>query len=140
MANLTLAPRWASSVLQLGNTAYVDCGTPTVLNNLTSFTLEAWVNVSSLNGFQSVVGNVDNAVGGQYQLFLESGYVYAYVGIAPYLIKSTLPITVNEWHHLASVFDGTTSSYRFMLMAWLLRKAPFRERCLQAVPICCWGL
>lgn len=110
MANLTLAPRWASSVLQLGNTAYVDCGTPTVLNNLTSFTLEAWVNVSSLNGFQSVVGNVDNAVGGQYQLFLESGYVYAYVGIAPYLIKSTLPITVNEWHHLASVFDGTTSS------------------------------
>ena len=106
--NLTLAPRWASSALQLSNNSYVDCGTSVILSNLSSFTLEAWINPATASGFQSVVGNVDNAVGGQYQLFLSDGYVCAYVGIAPYLIQSPQPITTNEWHHLASTFDSST--------------------------------
>ena len=58
--NIILAPRWTSTALQLANTAYIDCGTPTVLSNLTSFTLEVWVNPASLSGFQALVGNVDN--------------------------------------------------------------------------------
>ncbi|CAD0005667.1 LamG domain-containing protein [Flavobacterium salmonis] len=108
--NVTLTPRWASSALQLSNNDYVDCGMPLVLSNLNSFTLEAWVNPANLIGFQSIVGNVDNAIGGQYQLFLSDGYVCAYVGIVPYLIQSPEPITVNEWHHLASTFDSDTST------------------------------
>lgn len=110
--NLVLAPRWASSSLQLSGTGYVDCGTPFILSDVSSFTLEAWVkpsNSGALN-FMSVVGNVDNASGGQYQLFLNGGHVYAYVGIAPYLIQSPQPITSNEWHHIASTFDGTTKT------------------------------
>lgn len=106
--NIILAPRWTSTALQLANTAYIDCGTPTVLSNLTSFTLEVWVNPASLSGFQALVGNVDNNIGGQYQLFINNGYVYAYVGIAPYLIQSPQPITANAWHHLAATFDGTS--------------------------------
>lgn len=108
--NIVLAPRWTSTALQLADTAYVDCGTPTVLNALTSFTLEVWVNPASLNGFQALVGNVDNNIGGQYQLFLQDGYVYAYVGIAPYLIQSPQPISANSWHHLASTFDGSSKT------------------------------
>ena len=107
--DVRLAPRWASSSLQLSNNAYVDCGNPLVLSNLTSFTLEAWINPGNLNGFQAIVGNVDNAIGGQYQLFLSDGYVVAFVGIVPRLLQSPKPITANEWHHVASTFDSSTS-------------------------------
>jgi len=108
--NIILAPRWASSSLQLADNAYVDCGTASELSNINSFTLEAWVNPANLSGFQSIVGNVDNAIGGQYQLYLSDGVVVAYVGIAPYLIMSPEPITVNTWHHLASTYDGDTKT------------------------------
>lgn len=108
--NIPLIPRWASSALQLSNTSYIDCGTPTVLSNLSSFTLEAWVYATSNSGFQSITGNVDNAIGGQYQLFLSDGCPVAYVGIAPYVIQSSQPISLNTWHHLASTFDGPTNT------------------------------
>lgn len=110
MTNITLSPRWASSSLQLSNNDYVDCGTALVLSNLTSFTLEAWVNPANLKGRQSLVSNIDNAIGGQYQLFLQDGFAVAYVGIAPYVIQSPQPITANTWHHLASTFDGSTNT------------------------------
>lgn len=108
--NITLAPRWASSSLQFESNAYVDCGAPVELLNINSFTLEAWVNPASLIGFQSLVSNADNAIGGQYQLYLSDGYVIAYVGIAPYVIQSANPVTANVWHHIASTFDGNTNT------------------------------
>jgi hypothetical protein len=104
--NLYVNPRWASSTLALSNTAYIDCGAPAILSNFTSFTIEAWVNPSNINGFQAIAGNNDNATGGQYQLFLSDGYVIAYVGIAPYVIQSASPISTNTWHHIATTFDG----------------------------------
>lgn len=110
--SVTLAPRWASSSLQLSDNDYVDCATPIVLSNLSSFTLEAWINPKNTSGFQSIIGNVDNASGGQYQLFLSDGYVNAYVGIAPYLIQSPEPISENEWHFIASTFDSSTSTLK----------------------------
>lgn len=105
-----VAPRWASSSLHLSGSAYVDCGTPAVLSNVSSFTLEAWVYLSDVEGFQSVLGNVDNATGGQYQVFLSDGYPTAYVGIAPYVIQARDPLPVETWHHLASTFDGGTGT------------------------------
>jgi len=108
--NLTLAPRWTSASLLLSSGGYIDCGNATVLSNLVNFTIEAWVNTSTLTGMQVITGNVDTAVGGQYQLFLSDGYVVAYVGMAPYVIQSPTPITANTWHHLAASYNGTTKT------------------------------
>jgi Concanavalin A-like lectin/glucanases superfamily len=108
--NLVLAPRWASSSLQFSGQATVDAGNNSVLKNLTSFTLEAWVNPANLTGFQSIVSNADNG-GGQYQLYLSDGFVVAFAGIAPYVVQSPTAITANAWHHLAATFDGVSGTF-----------------------------
>lgn len=107
--NLILAPRWASSSLQFAGQASIDAGNNPVLKNLTSFSLEAWVNPANLTGFQSIISNADNG-GGQYQLYLSDGYVVAFAGIAPYVVQSPAAITANAWHHLAATFDGASGT------------------------------
>jgi hypothetical protein len=107
--NLLLAPRWASSSLLFAGQATIDAGNNSVLKNLTSFSLEAWICPANLTGFQSIISNFDNGAG-QYQLYLSDGYVVAFAGIAPYVIQSPTAITANTWHHLAATFDGTSGT------------------------------
>lgn len=108
--SIVLAPRWGSSSLQLTDNAYVQCSTSEVLSNINDFSLEVWVNPSNLSGFQALLGNADNATGGQFQLYLSDGFVVAYVGMAPFVIMSPEKIAANSWQHIASTFDGSTNT------------------------------
>lgn len=111
---MTTLPRWASNSLQLSGTAYADCGNPPILDGLQSYTLEAWVNLANLAGFQSVVGKINIGVDGSYQLFIQDGQVFSWYNTAPWVIMSPSPLTVNNWHHLATTYDspsGTLTLY-----------------------------
>ncbi|HEX8174135.1 MAG TPA: LamG domain-containing protein [Pyrinomonadaceae bacterium] len=107
---MTTLPRWASNSLQLARNSYADCGNPSILNGLQSYTLEAWVNLTTISGFQSVIGKINNGVDGAYQLFIQDGQVYSYYPTPPYVIMSPMPLTVNKWHHLATTYDSPSGT------------------------------
>lgn len=111
MSVLPIYPRWASSALNLSNSSYVQIQVqnPAVLDSLSIFTLEAWVNLSS---------------GESVTVFDKSTYVSGVkktaftVTVSPDSIsfssgsqgvgRSLLNISENEWHHVAVSYDGTT--------------------------------
>ena len=114
---MTTLPRWASSSLQLQGSSYASCGNPAILNNLQSYTLEAWVYLQTLNGTQSVVGKRNINVDAAYQLYItQGGYVCSYYPSVPNVtapanvLKSPQPLTVREWTHLATTYDSTTGT------------------------------
>jgi hypothetical protein len=107
---MTTLPRWASNSLQLSGNAYADCGNPPILNGIQSYTLEAWVNLTTISGFQSVIGKINNGVDAAYQLFIQDGQVYSYYPTAPFVIMSPQQLTVNSWHHLATTYDSSSGT------------------------------
>lgn len=111
--NITLSPRWASSSLQLSGQAYIDCGKPGVLNNINAFTVEAWINTTSLTTFQPIVTNAayhaNTGPFGPFLLCLDNGLVKAFAGVGSNAVSlvSTQPIAANTWCHVAATFDTT---------------------------------
>ena len=80
-----------------------------------AFTMEAWVNASSL-GTNGIIGrgggsgSWNSTDGHQYILFYSGGtdlYFQWWNGTVVQSINSTGALTVNVWAHLAVVFDGT---------------------------------
>jgi hypothetical protein len=102
---MTIAPRFVSASLQLSGNAYADCGNPTILNNLQSYTLEVWIKLSTLSGFQSVIGKANLGVDAAYHLYVQDGYPVAYYPTPPYVIMSNQRLTEDTWHHLATTYD-----------------------------------
>lgn len=103
-------PRFGSTSLNLANSAYANMGNPSALQNTLSFTVEAWVNVSSLTGTQTVVSKHSDNDTGAFLLFLENGYPTTYYRTSPYTIASPDPITADIWHHLATTYDSSTGT------------------------------
>jgi hypothetical protein len=105
---MNVQPRYAASSLALAAGAYLDLGNPAVLSGLQSFTLEAWVNPSSTDGQQSVIGQRDVGVAGGagYQLYLDNGCPAVYYPTSPDPLASPTPLTTGDWHFLACSFDA----------------------------------
>jgi hypothetical protein len=93
-----------------GSGDYVQVANNTALNlSGTSFTMEAWVYLTSSNytNTQDIIAKRGSG-SASYQLYLSnpSGYIAFYNGTTEY--KSTTALTVNAWSHCACVSDGTT--------------------------------
>lgn len=87
---------------------YIDCGNITELNSTSKVTFEAWVNIHNWSNWSSIVNKGD-------QLCIQTGSklgdIYCIVrnpnntyGSASNVVK------LNEWNHIAMVFDGSQST------------------------------
>ena len=106
-ATLVGGPVWTTGVagngLQFnGTSAYVNAGTV----SLSSFTISAWVNMSSSqSGWGSIVMK-QNSFG----LEVQNGTVYANIGNgATWNNTVSTPLTAGAWKHVVQTYDGTTN-------------------------------
>jgi hypothetical protein len=109
-----------SSVTKFGSAFYFD-GTNSLLVENTignsdfvfssDFTVEFWINQSSFSSGQ-IIGKHQYGSGANWVMFAkENGGVYFLVGGAPVVEFDTAQIfTLNQWHHVAVVDSGTTST------------------------------
>ncbi len=99
-------PRWWSGALQLSGGSCINCGTPSQLNftGQSSFTIEGWVYPTAFNAPQSVFTRlIPPGVG--YGLWLQvDGTIVGQRMLDS--VKSSTPLTVNTWHHVAVTYDG----------------------------------
>ena len=103
-------PRFGSTSLNLANSSYADLGNPASLKNALSFTLEAWVNVSSLTGTQTIISKHSDNTTGAFMLYIDNGYPATFYRTSPYFLKSSDPITANKWHHIATTYDSSSGT------------------------------
>jgi hypothetical protein len=104
---MTTLPSWTSSALQLSGSAYADCGNPSFLNRLSTYTIEAWVYLTTLSGSQAIVGKINNGVDGAFLLFVQDGKLGAWLPTNVYQCATPNPVlTANTWHHVAVTWNG----------------------------------
>lgn len=103
-------PRFGSTSLNLASSAYADLGNPASLKNALSFTLEAWVNVNTLTGTQTIVSKHSDNTTGAFMLYLDNGYPATYYRTSPFFLKSSDAITANKWHHIATTYDSSSGT------------------------------
>jgi gliding motility-associated-like protein len=72
-----------------------------------SFTLEAWVKREDAAGLQMVISKYKGGVGGNYYLALNNGKPLLNRESYPYSVTSDNVLPINEWHHIAGVYDGS---------------------------------
>lgn len=101
-------PRFASSSLNLSNSAYANIGNPESLQNTLSFTLEAWVYLNDASGTQTIISKHSGDSNGAFMLLLENGIPTAYYRQAPFFLNSPDAISINDWHHIATSYDSKT--------------------------------
>jgi hypothetical protein len=107
-------PRSWGTTLRLGNNGYVDCGTPSALlfGGQASFVIEAWVRPSALpaTGVTHAVATRYATHG--YGLGIDAngcGFGWRESPDGTLLAAgSTKPLTIDEWHYLAVVYDGAS--------------------------------
>lgn len=103
-----------------GTNQYIDLGTPSALDVTGNITLSAWINLSSLSQSEGFLGYV---VGNGYQSAANEGYVLRYqvtgglkqIFVGSYIFSGnqdnstswTLDYSVNTWHHIVGLYDGT---------------------------------
>lgn len=77
---------------------------------LNNFTLEAWVKRSSENGLNAtIISKQNSGVRGDYIFYITTtGYPKLYREHAGENVLGTNPLSLNEWHHLAAVYDGSS--------------------------------
>jgi gliding motility-associated-like protein len=78
--------------------------------NTSSYSIEAWVKRNANTTNSSIILSKQNGgVAGNYSLGLSStGVPYLSREAAPWVVNATSSIPINEWHHIAGVFDGST--------------------------------
>lgn len=102
----------------LFNNGYAEAPSTSAIQLTSQITLEAWVKLSDVSGFQYIVskGNYDAAGDGQYGLALKDGRFNAHMSKANFapgnahveLIATNLVVQPNVWYHVASTWDGIT--------------------------------
>jgi hypothetical protein len=101
-------PRYASAALQLQGTGFVDLGAPQSLSfgGFQSYTVEAWINLASTAGSQTIIGKFNGGVAAEYSLSVNDGYLTGYRNVAPWTVQANAPMSANEWHHVSMTYDG----------------------------------
>jgi len=92
---------------------YVTTGsTPAKLNELTSFTLSAWINLQSdLSEFDRVISMHTSGGGGTgFDFFFEDGTLSLAVDANREFADTSFAPETNTWHFLAVTYDGNASS------------------------------
>ena len=91
-----------------GSSEDIDLGSISTLNNASTYTLSMWVNPSVLSGLQFLFAIVTSTTE---RLFINLNNAIPNVGMANGTNSAesfnSAPLTVDTWHHLAVVFDGT---------------------------------
>lgn len=90
---------------------YVDCGDSEALKP-NQYTIEAWVNIPSpqlaWNYGSFVIGKEFNTSGYGIAIGSREPAIYHSDGSGWYRIHSNVNISLNEWHHIAGSYDGST--------------------------------
>lgn len=90
---------------------YVDCGNSinTSIDNLVSFTVEAWIKPDDIQREQEIVSNTVSGVSEGFELKIINGTVlFTYRDNNGQQYSSPgLSISVGEWHHIAGVLTAT---------------------------------
>ncbi len=78
--------------------------------NTSNYSIEAWVKRNANTTNSSIILSKQNGgVAGNYALGLSAtGVPYLSREAAPWVVNATSSIPINEWHHIAGVFDGST--------------------------------
>ncbi|MFZ1729093.1 MAG: LamG-like jellyroll fold domain-containing protein [Bacteroidota bacterium] len=115
----------SDELLNIQPKSYVDCGQMSELNDMQSFTLEAWFNPASLQNWTNIVMKSaanENRVGIQLNP-PDAGKsdVYCLVGNGENSHGHTTnrPIGLNSWVHVAMVYDGTVNTQDGRLVLYL---------------------
>ena len=75
----------------------------------TNFTLEAWINRETNANSADIISKNNGGVNSNYRLFINSDGKPVFAREAsPWSIVGSNSIPINEWHHVAGVFDGTS--------------------------------
>jgi gliding motility-associated-like protein len=78
--------------------------------NTTNYTLEAWVNRSAVSSANAtIISKQNGGVAGNYTLAISpTGVPYVSREYSPWAVSATTSLPLNEWHHIAGVFDGSS--------------------------------
>ncbi len=76
------------------------------------WTVEAWIYQTDADGQQAIVSQIDNVDEEfmNFEIGVENGVPYAFApdGGTWHEIFNNNPISLNSWHHIAGIYDGTT--------------------------------
>ncbi len=73
-----------------------------------NFTIEAWVKRENTNGIAMIFSKYNGNVAGNYWLGIDgTGKPSLSREAQPWGVTATNPIPVNEWHHIAAIYDGS---------------------------------
>lgn len=119
-------PRWASSSLALTNSAYLEVVTPNpnIINSLSSFTLEAWFNLSSnTKGYIFDKSTYSQELQIQFSLSISKTNINFYGSSGGSVAIPQLNIGINEWHHIAVAYDAVSQLVEIYLDWQLLNSS-----------------
>lgn len=71
-----------------------------------NFTIEAWVKREDYAGLQMLISKYKSGVGANYYLGFDNGKPLFNREVNPYRVTADNVLPVNEWHHIAGVYDG----------------------------------
>ena len=116
---------FATGVSFDGTSGYAYAADSATLNPVTDISVEAWVRISALPGYQYHVVDKQGAPvkgdkapqGGYYMKIAPDGYVAFCVNCsgAANCAETTVPLSLNTWHHVVGVNDDTDSDVRIYL-------------------------
>lgn len=72
------------------------------------FTFEAWVKPTSLTGYRMLCSSREG-IPGNFAIYLETGGESLSINFSTsFFAAATIPITINQWHHIVVNFNSTT--------------------------------
>lgn len=99
-----------------GTSGHVNCGTAGALNfgGTAPMTIEAWVRTGPLvspGPHRTIISKFDLNVAGAWLMTVDGAGKAAFSReVAPYFVSGTTTLPLHEWHHVAAVHDGATTS------------------------------
>ena len=91
---------------------YVDMGDKPSLESMNQLTVEAWLEIQSLKGWQCIAGKLNWDISHDYSYYLQIWADNTMVGRiwtdTEYMIKSTKTVSPGIWYHAAITYNGST--------------------------------
>jgi hypothetical protein len=98
--------RIGNAMHMIDGTSAADVAESTIIDVSNALTIEGWIRPTAIPGTGARAGMIDN--NGQWGLFLIEGSNMR-CSMSAVALQTTGTIRVNEWNHVACVFDGTTT-------------------------------